>query len=340
MSDTPTLDAERYLGDVAPHLAALPSEERADLLEDLAQHLREIAAEPGPPLAERLGSPEAYAAELLASAGVAVGATARPRLADRLTTVRHRARRSWLGDELSRLSPALRPAWWVIRAYLAVSLLSAVSREGSYPGFPVPRLGGSGALGLLALLAAVPLSVRLGQRALPRAGRLAVAGAHVVLVLYAVSLLGRAGTPEVRYVDYGGGPPTAANRGCLANASGRPITNLYAYAPDGTLLDPVLLYDQNGQPIDNLCPEYDEQGRRLSTEYAQDVNGAPVINAFPRRQSASVLPGPQMPAGPRSQAGPEPSVPVRPPAVVVPRLAPTTTVPATSTSTTPATLPG
>ncbi len=49
-SETAFLDADRYLREVAPHLAALPPEERADLLDDLAQHLREIAAEPGPAL--------------------------------------------------------------------------------------------------------------------------------------------------------------------------------------------------------------------------------------------------------------------------------------------------
>ncbi len=67
-TDAATIEADRYLKEVAPHLAALPAQERADLLDDLAQHLREIAAEPGPPLTERIGSPEAYAAELLASA--------------------------------------------------------------------------------------------------------------------------------------------------------------------------------------------------------------------------------------------------------------------------------
>ncbi len=90
-SDTATLEADRYLREVAPHLAALPAEERADLLEDLVQHLREIAAEPGPPLAEQLGSPEAYAAELLASAGVI--AQPRPRLPmlTRASALLHRA---------------------------------------------------------------------------------------------------------------------------------------------------------------------------------------------------------------------------------------------------------
>lgn len=56
---TATPDAERYLREVASHLAGLPAGDRAELLEDLAQHLEEIAAEPGPPLSERLGSPGA-----------------------------------------------------------------------------------------------------------------------------------------------------------------------------------------------------------------------------------------------------------------------------------------
>src|SRR5215213_2177422 len=111
-SDTATLDAERYLKEVAPHLAALPADERADLLDDLAQHLREIAAEPGPPLAERLGPPEAYAAELRAP-GLP--------LLTRATALVERVRTSWLGQEAVRLAPAVRPAWWVVRAYLAVS---------------------------------------------------------------------------------------------------------------------------------------------------------------------------------------------------------------------------
>ncbi len=61
MSDPAIEDADRYLKELTPYLAALPPDERADLLDDLAQHLREVAAEPGPPLAERLGSPRSYA---------------------------------------------------------------------------------------------------------------------------------------------------------------------------------------------------------------------------------------------------------------------------------------
>jgi len=137
----------------------------------------------------------------------------------------------------------------------------------------------------------------------------------------------------VGYVHYtGGGPEAGSGRGCLATAAGDRITNLYAYDAEGRLLDPVLLYDQNGQPVDNLCPEFDERGRRLSTEYRQDANGAPVINAFPRRQAVLVQPQPSPPGSP---AQPSVTVPVRPPAVVVPRITPTTTVATPSTSIAP-----
>src|SRR5206468_12308052 len=112
-------------------------------------------------------------------------------------------------------------------------------------------------------------------------------------------------------------------QGCLTTATGDNITNIYAYDTDGRLLDPVLLYDQNGQPIDNLCPHVDERDRALTNDYRQDVNGAAVLNAFPRRQSVSLAPEqPSRPAVPRT---PGVTVPVRPPAVVVPRLAPSTT---------------
>lgn len=320
-TDSATLEAERYLREVAPHLAALPAEERADLLEDLAQHLREIAAEEGPPLAERLGPPEAYAAELLASAGVMTAAGPSVPLLARASALVDRGRASWAGQELHRLRPVLRPAWWVLRAYLAVAVLATL--QGHSPT-PPPALAGSRTLGLVAVLAAIPLSARLGERP-PRArsAHLLLAGANVALALYGISLLGDIQPTYVTYAD-SNGPVPEANGGCLADGAGNAITNLYAYDSEGRLLDPVLLYDQDGRPIDNLCPDVDGQGRRLSTEYRQDANGAPVINAFPRRQTA-ILPGYRLPNGPGMPNPPMTTVPVRPPAVVVPRLSPTTT---------------
>jgi hypothetical protein len=318
-SDATTMDAERYLKDVAPHLAALPADERADLLEDLAQHLQEVAAEPGPPLVERLGSPEAYAAELLASAGVTARVQPGMPVLARAAAVLERIRHSWVGREAVHLAPVLRPAWWVARGYLAVSVLASLQGDGS-AAFPLPELAQNGFVGLLAVIGAVALSVRLGQRPLPRSGRLLLVAGNVVLALYGLSLLDDAGASQIQYVDYSRAP-TAADRGCLATVTGQPITNLYAYDAEGRLLDRVLLYDQDGQPLDNLCPELDARGRRLYTEYGRDANGAPVINAFPRRQATGLEPG-RVPF----PGQPEATVPVKPPAVVVPRLATSTTV--------------
>jgi len=334
MPQTTGMEADAYLKEVARCLATVPAEERAELLDDLAEHLREIAAEPGPPLTERLGPPEAYAAELLASAGVAPAGAPQRALRARAGALVTRGRASALGREVERLLPVLRPCWWVLRAYLAVSLLAALTRDNHYPGFPIPHLAGNAALGLIAVVVAIPLSIRLGQRSLPRIGRLAVIAATAILAIYAVVLLGKIRTNQVTYVQSGTSPLSGSGDTCLTNASGQNITNIYAYGPDGTLLNPVLLYDQDGQPIDNLCPDVNDQGLPLTTQYDHDVNGAPVINAFPRTQSvpAQTVEG-GLGFGVAGQ--PNTTVPVNPPAVVIPRLAPTsTTVPTASSSVT------
>src|SRR5262245_27801142 len=70
-----------YLGRVRAALADLPTDARDELIEDLPDHLAEVLAEDAGTLTERLGEPEAYAAELRAAAGMAaagVGATAAP----------------------------------------------------------------------------------------------------------------------------------------------------------------------------------------------------------------------------------------------------------------------
>lgn len=241
--------------------------------------------------------------------------------------------------------PVLRPAWWVARAYLAVLVLDGGDLIGTSPGIPVPHLAGNPFLGLVGVAIAIPLSVRLGQRDLPWAGRMAVFAGNMGLALFALTLVGTGNSsggnsnPNRGYVE-------SLQDRCLTNGTGQNVTNLYAYDADGRLLDPVLLYDQAGRPIDNLCPDFDEQGRRLTTEYGRDANGAPVINAFPRRQSVAV--GPDSAAGalgpegsPFRPARPQTTVPAvtgAPPAVVVPRLATTTTTiaPTTTTSVAPA----
>ena len=70
MNDTIEGDVARYATAVRVAFADLPGPDRELLLEDLEDHLQEVAAEAGGPLSQRLGPPEAYAAELRASAGL------------------------------------------------------------------------------------------------------------------------------------------------------------------------------------------------------------------------------------------------------------------------------
>src|SRR3981081_3185641 len=69
-----------YAAAVRAALAPLPESERESLLEDLEDHLAEVASESDVPLLERLGKPEDYAAELRSAYGAdEAGSNGRPR---------------------------------------------------------------------------------------------------------------------------------------------------------------------------------------------------------------------------------------------------------------------
>lgn len=72
---TPT-EVSRYLDQVRALLVDLPAEEREELLDDLAAHLHEVRAESDEPLEQALGTPAAFAAELLASSAMPLPALA------------------------------------------------------------------------------------------------------------------------------------------------------------------------------------------------------------------------------------------------------------------------
>jgi hypothetical protein len=111
-----TDDVRRYAAAVRAALADLDAAERGALLDDLEAHLAEVAAESGAPLAERLGPPERYAAELR----VAYGAPPRRRgVLPALRAPSPRSRR-------------LRPAYVALMAVVAAGLLlswQVVSRQ-------------------------------------------------------------------------------------------------------------------------------------------------------------------------------------------------------------------
>jgi hypothetical protein len=317
-------EVSRYLDAMRALLADLPADEREELLADLAVHLQEVSAETDEPLELTLGPPAAFAAELLASSGQAYVPSGR---GWGWLSGLGPARRAWERVQASAatrwvraLLPELRPGWWVLRGYLGVLVVSEVLNGVQGDDFPVPSLLGTPILGLAAVVAAVVESVRLGRR---RAEGRAARGERlldtliVLGALWAVFVAGARTAPHYVYVEdaHAGAP------GVLVHPDGRTITNLYAYDTEGRLLEPVLLYDQDGEPVevtadDDASTTYTEDGLPVETDYPLDVNGAQVRNAYPLDQRVE-----------RWRNGPDGSeqvveVPVRPPAITTPRLPP------------------
>lgn len=301
MSSNPAepLDLAGYAREVRRALADLPSTRLDDLLEDLDEHLAEVAIEVDGPLETRLGSPAVYAAKLRRAAGlpgpVEVDRTARiDELRDTLVRVsRHDTVRSVLA-----FLAELRPAWWVLRGWLALVALGVLS---GYRALVVPF---GVLLGPPLVVAAIVLSVRLGRRAQLRSFRpphqwLLAAGSNALLALLA--LVAFVGLQQRSDVGYAGPAPAdfPSAGGTLARPDGSPITNIYPYAGSGQPLSGVLLYDQDGRALDNLS---------VTTRDGQTIERAvpsgappPPANAYPQHQRLRTNNGPD---GPPDQPGP------------------------------------
>jgi hypothetical protein len=288
-----TGQAQDYLAAVEHELADLPADDRSALLEDLALHLDALTAEDDDrPLAVRLGSPAVYAADLRAAAGLPARSAAplvrtaglRARWAAVLATPAAQ-RVLPAGRELRRLVRELRPAWWVFRGYLLVFVASAAEVDGA-SDFPVPAPLDSPVLGLLLVAAAVAGSVALGRRTLPRPLNLVLAVGGVILAFLFLAIWASASD---RYPDSASPYPIpyepaydqALGEYPLLSRYG-PVTDVFPYSADGTPLEGVLLYDQDGRPLHVGFQEWwaDNCARVLTQPEAAD--GVPVPNSFPQ----------------------------------------------------------
>ena len=232
-----------------------PKHERGDLMADLEQHLTEVAAEGEGTLAERLGTPEAYAAELRASAGLP--AYEAPDTLPAAERLRRRLRSSPLGTLadtapirfVRTFMPELRPAWWVVRGYLAAVVIDAVvfSPSATDGGLPWPRLDGSPVIGTLLVALCIGVSILAGRATTGREryGLLALAVNVAIVGMFAAVLPQVQDGPSasVRMVD-------ADPFGFVQHGDGAPIRQVCAYDEDGTRLNDVQLFDQNGRPIE------------------------------------------------------------------------------------------
>jgi hypothetical protein len=275
-----------YLASLRAELDDLPHEEREDLLAEVEASLIDAAEEGERPIAARLGPPEAFAAELRASAGLhPQPQRAEPPAPSLLALARGLASRlaAHRGTVLARRRISeLAAIWWLARAYVAVAALTLlVGGEWSAAHPAIPHLSGP-APAALVLLAAAIASVWLGLRA--RRGepgvRLAAIVLNVVLALAALPVLAHAldATP---YGDFSQPVPPSAVAASVPGGlivNGKPVRNIYAYSRDGRMLHDVLLYDEAGQPLEIGRGELDPQRRAVI-----DVRGQPLFNVYPIR---------------------------------------------------------
>jgi hypothetical protein len=306
-------DVAAYAAAVRSALASLKPAERDVLLEDLDDHLAEVAADAEGSLEDRLGPPEQYANELISAYGV------RP-AGDRRRTPGEKLRQAsaWLTATsfyrgVEAFLPQLRPAWWVLRGYLAVLIITALFSPGYLVG-PLPNLSAKRGLAELVLMgAAVWLSVRIGQRRQSSTGLLSWAtftanGLIAIVGLAVLSGLARGAT--IQFVD--AGPVTQSLSSGNAFGSGQ-VTNIYPYSTDGKPLTNVLLFDQDGHPV--TMPQ---AGDPVS-QFPNGADGQPITNAYPLKQhhadgSPLVAPRVAIPPWP----SPTPSASINPTATPIP----------------------
>ena len=286
-----SVKAQEYLVAVESELADLPAEDRSALLEDLALHLDALTAEDDDrPIAVRLGPAAAYAADLRAAAGLPARGTtagsATPGIRCRVDAVLasapyRRALPALRGTR--RLLVELRPGWWVLRGYLVVLVPCLLDRDYT-DDIPVPAPMGSHELGVLLVVAAVAGSVILGRRKLPKALGAIVVAAGVLLVL-AAAVLANGIRSDLRNdlfaAAWATGPQVPDEAYPLLSRHG-PVTNVFPYAADGTPLDGVLLYDQDGRPLKVGFQQWwaDQCARVLDQPLAAD--GVAVPNSYPQ----------------------------------------------------------
>jgi HAAS len=316
-----------YVREVRAELADLPAEDVDDLTGGMEADLSELAAESGGDLIGRLGTPKVYAAELRAAAGLPERGAGKGRQRSRVSDALTHARSSftmlteqhpWLRSFTAFLV-TLRPAWWVVRGYLAA--WAVVSLIGGMQG-----LRPHGVLGLGMALVAMVVSVKLGRgwlRHMAMTRPLLVLGNAIAVVVVLVA------STSVEVVRYDQSSDFSQPAG--VSLDGTYVGNIYAYDADGQRITGVRLFAQDGRPLGGGDNAFGPNGNQIAV--VRDGSGAPVTNAYPR---ALFGPDPWQvvnPTDPQVDPGQW-----TPPMSIVP-LAPSSTVPASGTATPTATAP-
>jgi HAAS domain-containing protein len=293
-----------YVGAVRQALSGLTDEMRDELLEDLPEHLAEVLAEGSGTLVDRLGTPEAYAAELRATAGLVGGFPDPPpprfrQLADTRDTILRLLRRADVRigpvigyPKASDFLVLLRPAWWVLRGYLAamaIAFLLDTNRSGM--GL-LPRVGDNGLVALFLLAGCIIASIVLGgrSRGLARGPRYALRAGTAFLIIFALAGFEGADS-NARNIQY-----SDANYGTYYdNNPYSHISDVFVYDGTGKLVNGAHLFDQDGNPIEfnaDICldqAQYDASVAR-GGGYPYCPENAPFGSSRPQEPQASSAP--------------------------------------------------
>jgi hypothetical protein len=275
-------EVEAFVADVRARLADLSDDEREELLGGHEADLSDQVADGADVLGDLLGDPAAYAAELRAAAGLPERTRTRRRL-----PLPGRPTRASLTDDLDRLRArffalvesrpwsrqawgvveAARPAWWVLRAWVAVTFVDQATGEWEFvtllPTLGVPLLGPA------VLLAAIAVSVLLGLgRLWPASGpdrpllpRLVLIAANVaaVLIPFNFTSAGQHGYDIYALDGYDDGYRDGADQPGL-RVDGDIVRGLFVYDSQGRLMPGAQIYRGNGDPL-TIEPERAVIGR-------------------------------------------------------------------------------
>ncbi|MFI5492731.1 HAAS signaling domain-containing protein [Actinoplanes sp. NPDC051859] len=323
MKPTAQDEITAYVFAVRAALGDLPEAQRDELLEDLTAHLTEVMADGEGSLTERLGSPEAYAAELRGAAPfvggfpdppsggrVRVLAGLRNQVAPALSEHILPPLRSadarfgkFVGYErVSDFLRLLRPGWWVLRGYLLAMVVAMMVDNSGQPMGLLPRIGGSALVALLLLGGAVLGSIWFGRRGLElrRWSRLSLYAGTAVLALVAL-----VGFFDVDSTTRGSYFQDVNN---YTDPYGN-VEDVFVYDEQGRLVTNARLFDQNGQPIHLGHPYCWVDEKEDADGYSSGYNEEREAGVYPFCPTAAPFRMPGASPTPGSSESPKPEAP-------------------------------
>jgi hypothetical protein len=249
MTTTTLHPVDDFARAVRAALSDLPADEVDDLTDGLEADLAERAADESTP---DFGDPTAYANELRSAAGLPPRVTPRPSALDGAIgtawgDLTRSLREIYAHPFVARIGAffvALRPVWWLVRAWAFYGVLVWLFNVPSFQLTPLTFIVGAGTL---------ILSVQWGRgRWLPQLWmRRTLLGVNILLavltpVILIATMSGFSSQMDAAYAS-GQNDGEHEENGLVYN--GRPISNIFGYDADGKPLRQVQLYDQTGRPL-------------------------------------------------------------------------------------------